>query len=98
MKYYTLYPLLFFAGLFTGIYRHEILDWFLMLLVRFKIADYSDQMPDIPKSTCFYKTHGWDTCACWECIPRHTRMNVKDVEGEDDFNTPEIWTIKTIRL
>ncbi len=52
MKYYTLlcdliYPALFFAGLFIGVYRHEILDWFLMQLVRFKIADYSDQMPDI---------------------------------------------------
>ena len=47
MKYYTLYPLLFFAGLFIGIYRCEILDWFLRQLVRFKIADYSEGLPDI---------------------------------------------------
>lgn len=24
-------------------------------------------MPDIPESECYYESHGWEPCACYDC-------------------------------
>ena len=41
------------------------------LYLFYRIRD-DNCMPDIPESDCLYETHGWEACACWDCIERRT--------------------------
>ncbi len=36
-----------------------------------------NSLPDIADVDCVYETHGWEACACWDCIERRTEEEFK---------------------